>query len=693
MKLDTDQILEQAITAHKEGRFEDAEHFYNTILRAEPKNADANHNLGVLATSLKATHRALILFETALEVKPNVETFWISYIDALIKNNRLEDAEIASRKALDLKQDFIEVNFILSAILIKRGELVEAEAILKKIIEFKPDYAEAYYSLGVIQYKAARFIEAEASYKSATKFKRDYIQAYNNLGVIQYKAGRFIEAEASVKKALDLKPDYAEGHYTLGNIFKISKRIDEASESYERAIALKPNMNYLLGASLHAKMHQCRWGDLSQDLTKITKKINNGEKILTPFILNSLIDDPSLQRKSAEIYSKDKYPKSDILPKLTNYQGHKKIRIGYFSANFNNHPVSYLTVELYESHDRNIFEIHGFSLGPNIKDEFNTRIKAGVDHFHDVSRMSDRDIVMFARSLEIDIAVDLSGFTEGCRPGIFAMSAASTQVSYIGYPGTMGANYYDYLISDKTIIPERNKKYYLENIVYLPSYQVNESINYSQNISLNKKDLNIPEEAFVFCCFNDTYKITPDIFNCWIQILKQVDNSVLMLFAENDTAIKNLKTQISNNGISLNRLIFTKRLARQEYLLRYQVVDLFLDTFPCNAGAIASDSLRMGLPLLTCLGESFSSRMAASLLNSLDLPELVTITLKQYKLFAIELATNPEKFNALKKKLVSSLPTAQLYDTSLFTKKLEAAYLIIQERHQEGLNSIDIEIE
>ena len=618
------QTFQQAIIAHKDRKFQEAERLYRSILESQPKNLETYNNLGILLYSL--------------------------------------------------------------------GRFDEAETTYKKAIELKPDYAEAHNNLGVALKNLNRFKEAEIVYKKAIELKPDYAEAHSNLGNIHKELKQFKEAETAYKKAIELKPDYAECYINLGNLYKVLNRPEEALENFECATDLKPNINYLLGISLHAKMHLCVWDDLSQHLTEITKRINNGEKVLTPFMLLSLIDDPDLQRKSSEIYSNDKYPKSHILPKISYYQGHKKIKIGYFSPDFKNHPVSHLTVELYEMHDRENFEIHAFSLSSYTEDERSTRIKAGVDYFHDVSMMSDLEVAGFARTLEIDIAVDLAGFTEGCRPNIFAISVAPLQVGYIGYLGTMGVDYYDYIIADRTIIPDKAKKYYSEKIVYLPCYQVNESINYSQDNSLNRKDFNIPEDVFVFCCFNNTYKITPDIFNCWTRILKEVDQSVLMLFAENETTIKNLRIQISNRGINPNRLIIAKRLARFEYFARYQVVDLLLDTLPFNGGTTTSDALRTGAPVLTCIGKSFASRMAASLLNALDLPELISTTLEQYESFAIELSTNPAKFNTLKKKLASRLLTAQLYDSSLFTKHLETAYKIMNERYKNGSNVEDIEV-
>jgi predicted O-linked N-acetylglucosamine transferase (SPINDLY family) len=436
-------------------------------------------------------------------------------------------------------------------------------------------------------------------------------------------------------------------------------------------------------------MSLCLWDDLANRLNELTKKINNGEKVIIPFSFLALIDDPEIQRKNTEIYANEKYPQSDVLSQIERYPKHKKIRIGYFSADFKIHPVSDLIVELFEIHDRNRFEIYAFSYGPDTKDKMNLRIKEGVDHFHDVLTMSHKDVAMLTRSLEIDIAVDLGGYTQNARTGIFAMSAAPIQVCYLGYAGTMGADYMDYLIADRTVIPEEKQHHYSENIAYLPnSYMVNDSkIKLSERV-FTRREVGLPIDGFVFCCFNNHYKITPSIFIGWMRILSQVDGSVLWLSDTNSTAINNLKKEVKKHGVDPNRLIFANHLPfKEDHLNRIQLADLFIDTLPFNAHTTASDALRMGLPVLTCIGSSFASRVAASLLNAVNLPELITTTQEQYESLAIELATKPEKLKIIKDMLAKNLPTAPLYDTPLFTRHLESAYLTMYDRYQRGLDA------
>ncbi|MFI3223560.1 MAG: acetylglucosamine transferase, partial [Methylococcaceae bacterium] len=472
------------------------------------------------------------------------------------------------------------------------------------------------------------------------------------------------------------------------------KRLDEALASYECALALKAEIDFILGASLHIKMQLCFWDNLSHGLNELTHKINQGEKVSMPFDMLTLIDDPELHRKTAEAYLKERCPQSHVLPKIEIYPQHTKIRIGYFSADFRIHPMTHLTAELYETHDRNHFEIYAFSLGPDTQDDMNLRIKAGVDHFYDVRTLSDKEVVLLSRTLEIDIAVDLGGFTLGSRTGIFAMQTAPIQVNYLGYPGTMAAVYIDYLIADHTLIPNEQQQYYSEKIVYIPnSYMVNLSKIEVAEPTLIRQELGLPDTGFVFCCFNNSFKITPTTFASWMRILNAVEGSVLWLYEGNNSTIKNLKNEALKLGINEERLIFAKYMPIEEHLNRIQLADLFIDTLPYNAHTTASDALRMGLPVLTCIGQSFASRVAASLLKAVNMPELIATTQEQYEALAIELATHPEKLKTIKAKLVANLATAPLYDTALFTKHLESAYLTMYERYQNGLAPEHIVVE
>ena len=446
-----------------------------------------------------------------------------------------------------------------------------------------------------------------------------------------------------------------------------------------------PNQPFLLGQYLYSKLLTCTWDKLEQSVRLVEEEISRGEKAATPFVMQTISSDIRLQRKAAELFATYTLASISALEAIPKYARHNKIRIGYFSADFRNHAVAFLTAELFETHDKSKFELTAFSFGPKVQDEMRVRITKAFDSFIDVHLQSDEEVAILARKLEIDIAIDLGGYTGSSRPGIFALRAAPIQVSYIGFLGTMGADFVDYLIADPVIIPESSRQHYQEKIVYLPSYQSNDSKRPNAESAFSRKALGLPETNFIFCCFNNTYKINPSVFDCWMRILKALNGSVLLLFAGNDDAVINLKREAETRGISPGRLYFGEHLPVPDYLARYKSVDLFLDTFPYNGGTTVSDALWAGLPVLTCKGDAFSGRVAASVLTAINMPELITTNLSEYEALAIELATHPAKLNALRNKLAENRHTTALFNTERFTRALEAAYKTMYERHLASL--------
>jgi predicted O-linked N-acetylglucosamine transferase (SPINDLY family) len=363
-----------------------------------------------------------------------------------------------------------------------------------------------------------------------------------------------------------------------------------------------------------------------------------------------------------------------------------KIRIGYFSGDFCIHPVSALMVGVIETHDRSRFESIAFSYGPDVQDDMRRRMERAFDRFLDVSDVSDQDIATMARCLELDIAVDLTGYTGNGRTKIFALRAAPIQVGYIGYLGTMAASYIDYIVADPMLIPVAEQHYYSEKIIYLPSYQANDSKRRGSDTHYSRDRLGLPRDAFVFACLNSNYKITPMTFSVWMRILTRVRGSVLYLYASNQMAERNLRLEAERRGIDPQRIVFGERLTFEEYLARYRAMDLFLDTLPYNAGTTASDALWAGLPVLTCAGRAFAGRVAASLLTAINLPELITYTLSVYEDLAVKLAMNPNVMGEIREKLAIYSQTASLFDTARFTRNLEEAYVEVVQRYDAGLD-------
>ena len=371
-----------------------------------------------------------------------------------------------------------------------------------------------------------------------------------------------------------------------------------------------------------------------------------------------------------------------------------KIRIGYFSADFHNHATTYLTAEMLELHDPSRFELYGFSFGPDRQDDMRKRVSSAFHKFSDVRDKSDRDVARYSRALGIDIAIDLKGYTAGARLGIFAERCAPIQVSYLGYPGTTGAGYMDYIIADRTIIPKDRQGDYTECAVCLPdSYQVNDSKRKISDKSFVRRELGLPESGFVFCCFNGNYKILPATFDIWMRLLKSVEGSVLWLMEDSRVAANNLRREAERRGVDSTRLVFAQRMKLDEHLARHRAADLFLDTLPCNAHTTASDALWAGLPVLTCVGEAFAGRVAASLLQTIGLPELITQTHPEYEALALELARNPEKLSAIRQKLAHNRSASPLFDAGRYTRHIEAAYQAMMDRYQAGLapESMDID--
>jgi predicted O-linked N-acetylglucosamine transferase (SPINDLY family) len=708
-------------------KLSDAVVSFQKALRIKPDLSEIHNNLGETFKDLNQYDQAIKSYLAAIKLDPGSHNYINNLAVAYKESGQIDNAIKSYREGILKNPKNLDLLNNLGVLLIENDKNEEAIKYFKKAIEINSGYAEAYNNLSVALKNLDQFDNAIEKLEIALSLNSNYADAFNNYGSILKKLGRsdesinyfrkaivinpkdpdtlnnlgsvyddlekFDQAIEFYQKALEIKPSFAEVNSNLGNIYSQRNEYDKAIKYYQKALKIKPDLDYIIGYIFSAKMNCCDWAGFEDLLGSVKKKVNKKNKIIDPFSLFGLIDNPSLIKTTVQQKMSSEHPRINDLKIISASAAHKKIRIGYFSGDFRQHPVSYLTAELYEVHNRQSFEIHAFSLGPDTNDELNLRIKAGVDHFHDVQKMSHKDIVLLARSLELDIAVDLAGLTAKSRTDIFAMSVAPIQLSYIGWLGTMGADYYDYLIADKVMIPNESQKYYVEKIVYLPSFQVNDSKDLPPNLELTREEIGVPEAGFVFCCFNNTYKFTPNTFDSWCRILSKVDNSVLLVYANNNLAKTNLTKEIVKRGIDAERLIFGESLDRPRYLARYRVADLFLDTQPYNAGTTASDALKMGLPIVTLKGKSYQARMGASILNAVNLPELITNSSVEYEALAIELAKNPKKLKTIKEKLLKNLSTAPLYNTELFAKNLELAYTKMYERHLKGLEPDHIYIE
>jgi protein O-GlcNAc transferase len=692
---------------------------YDAALKIQPNDVEVLINKGSTYNDIKDYILALQILEKAIQIRSDIPEAWFNKGIALNHLNLYQDSINAYDEAIKLNTSFYEAWSNKSTPLNKLKLYTEALNACDKALSLNPDYVEAWYNKGNTLYELKRYDEAIAHYDKALSLKPDYVETWSNKGLTLYELKRYDEAITHYDQALSLKSDYAKAWFNKGLTLHDLKRYDEALAHYDKALSLKPNyaeawsnkgvtlnelkcynealdhyekalrhkpdIDWIYGDLLHIKMIISNWSGLTESLEDITKRVITDQKVIQPFALLGLNDDAQLHKKSAEIYAQDKYPLSPILGSILKLPTNQKIRVGYFSADFKNHAVSVLTAELFELHDKNRFEIIAFSFGANDKSLLRLRLSQAFNQFIDVSGMSDLEIAKLSRELHIDIAIDLGGHTQDSRTRIFSYRAAPIQASYIGYLGTMGAEYYDYLLADKIIIPDDSQHFYLEKIAYLPSYQVNDRKRTISEKQFTREELGLPETGFVFCCFNNNYKILPSTFDGWMRILNAVEGSVFFLYTDNKWSKTNLIKEAGLRGVDTTRLIFGERIPSEEYLARYRVCDLFLDTFPYNAGTTASDALWAGLPVLTRIGQSFASRMAASLLNAVDLPELITRTQEQYENLAVELANDPQKLEGIKLRLAHNRLTTQLFDTPLFTKNLEAAYIQMYRRYKAGL--------
>ncbi|MFZ4524239.1 MAG: tetratricopeptide repeat protein [Chlorobium sp.] len=605
---------------------------------------------------------------------------------ALHQQGRLAEAEVLYKAILQVQPHHVDALQLLATIAAQQQSYVEAVELFDQVLDINPLHAVAYSNRGYALRELKRYEEAVASYNKALLLKPDYADAYYNCGFTLAELMRYEEASLSYDKAIALRPDYAEAFSCRGFALHELKRYEEAQASFDKAFMLKPDTDFLFGNMMYNKMSMCDWSDINNHLQYLAEKIECRQKICAPLTLLGLLDSPALQKAAAEIFVHERYPASHELPAIQKYARHDKIRIGYFSADFRDHATVYLMAELFEQHDRSKFELIAFSFGTDTSDALRKRAAAAFDRFLDVRSMNDRAVAQLSRTLEVDIAIDLNGLTTHSRPGIFALRAAPVQVNYLGYPGTMGAEYVDYLIADETLIPKESRQYYSEKIVSLPdSYQVNDTTHVIAEKVFFREELGLPATGFVFCCFNNSFKITPSTFDGWMQILRQVTGSVLWLLEDNAVVAGNLRREAVQRGIEAERVIFAKRMPVAEHLARHRVADLFLDTLPCNAHTTASDALWAGLPVLTCIGKSFASRVAASLLNAIHLPELITSSQAEYEAVAINLATNQEQLVKLKLQLEQNRLTMPLFDTQRYARHLEAAYAVMYERHHADL--------
>lgn len=694
---------------HSLGQLEQAMASYRNAIRLAPQDALLQRRLATLLLQQGDVDTAIDGYRQAIALDPEHASTYAELGEALRLKGDLTGAMAHFNDALARQPDLAPAHNGLGAVLGARGQFADALSSFEKAIALAPDFAEALGNRsntllrlnrpeealadaekaaslcptdsrllnqwGLVLHQLGRCEQALEKYDVALASSPMFVEALNNRGNVLADMGRLVDAEASHARAVAISGDYAQAHFNRGNVLRRSGRMEDALASYARALALQPDLPFLFGNWLHLKMQACDWTGLARDFEELERRIDDANQIFNPFTLISTHLTPAQHRRAVEAYARRQFPVAPQREWPPGAAAGQRIRLGYFSADFHEHATAYLMAELFEQHDRDKFELYAFSFGPVAKSTMRTRLENAFDHFLVVNSKSDAEIAAKARDLRIDIAVDLKGYTQNARPGIFASRAAPVQVSYLGYPGSLGTSCIDYIIADEVLVPKEHQEFYSEKVVYLPdSYQVNDSRRPISTRSVTREAVGLPHDGFVFCCFNNSFKITPDIFDVWMRLLQKVAGSVLWLLDDNPLATKHLRGHARDRGVTEDRLVFSPRIPLPEHLARHRLADLFLDTLHCNAHTTASDALWAGLPVLTCIGETFASRVASSLLVAVDLQELVTHSLEEYEAKALALAGGEMDLASLRTRLEKHRIRAPLFNARLFAKHIESAF-------------------
>lgn len=708
--------------------FGEAADLIGRSLQVNPNAPAAHFNLGLVLTSLQRHADAIESYRHVLRIKPDFAEAHSALGNALAALDRAEEASACYRRALSIDPDDVEALDRLGRELMRLKRPREAVDCYRRAVALKPRSPRLHNNLGSALNELNRHEEAERAYRCALALEPESAEVLNNLGIALNDLHRFAEAAQCLGQALQNKPDYGEAHSNLGNVYMAQKRFEEAAACYRRALQNQPNIidaQHNLGSALKRlerydeaadcfrralqldpsdgsvltelaliERQICDWRSAALREAQILEHVRGGDAAIEPFSFLSFSHCNADQLRCAQNYRAG-YDRNGIRAQVApKADPHDRIRVAYLSSDFREHAVANLVVELLERHDRSKFNIIGISFGPDDQSAMRRRVMGAVDHFIDVRQSSDAAVARQIAELSVDIAVDLNGLTGANRHKILAHRPAPIQVNYLGYPGTMGPGFIDYIIVDPFVVPAGAQRFFSERLVHLPDcYQPNDSKREIATRTPSRKECELPEHGFVFACFNNSHKITPLLFDVWCRLLRAVPDSVLWLLQDNSYAAANLRREAETRGISPGRLIYAPRMNLAEHLARHRVADLFLDTLPYNAHTTASDALWAGLPLITCAGETFASRVAGSLLRAVGLPELVTHGLADYERLAFELATQPTVLAGIRTKLSRNLPSAPLFDSERYRKSIEAAYLMMSDIYRRGEEARSIAID
>ena len=674
-----------SIALRRQGQCDEALLHCDKAIALAPNYPEAWNNRGNALFDLGRQVEALESYDRALGFAPGLAEAMLGRGNVLLALERFEEAVASYDKALSVRPDNADCHAGRGLALHALKRFDGALASYDKALAIDPGHGDAWFSRGNALAELRRFSEAVASFDRALAIRPGLAEAYYGRGRALQALKDFDAALADFDAALAMKPFFADCLYSYGNLLRELNRLEDAVAAFERLLDFAPDHPFLKGMLLYTKMFCCDWDRFWFLADAVKWDIEAGQKAAEPFVYQAVSSSAGDLQRCAEIFAAARYPRAAPAVWSGERYDHGKIRIGYVSGEFRYQATSILIADLIERHDKNRFALYAFDNGWDDGSPLRARINRACDEIVDIAGLGDVAAATAIRQRQIDILVDLNGYFGSERTGVFACRPAPVQVNYLGFPGTMGADYMDYILADATVIPPDHRGFYTENVVYLPDfYQANDTRRRIAERAPSRQEYGLPDQAFVFCCFNNSYKITPEIFDVWMRLLGQVEGSILWLLQHNVVTPRNLRREAEQRSIAPERLVFAQGIHLEEHLARHRLADLFLDTLPYNAHTTANDALWAGLPLVTCLGSTFPGRVAASLLRAVGLPELIAGTLAEYEALALQLAQDPARLAALKAKLERNRATCVLFDAERFARHIEAAYAGMWERSQRG---------
>ncbi len=678
--------LNRATALAAMNRFDDALAGYGRALTMQPSHVRALVQRGLVYRRLSRPAEALADYDRALAIAPDdVEALYNRGV-ALMDLERGADALVMFEAVMPTHQNNAEMLNNRGVALWNLKRPAEALASYDRALTLEPEFTEVWGNRGLALRDLARYQEALASYDQMLRMEPHNAVALNSRANVLRDLGRYEEAIEDYDRAIALRPDYAEALINRGYTKWTLKQYDGGVADVQHALALEPDYRYAKGEILHARMYSADWQDFDQLKADVEEGVRAGGRIIQPFNFQAVAETPADAQACSRIWARDKYPQTAVArhdPAMRKAKG--KIRIGYVSGEFRQQATAMLMAGVYERHDREKFELVALDAGRNDHTPMRTRLEKAFDKWLDIAALSDQEAAAAILEAGIDILVNLNGYFGEESMGVFAHRPAPIQVNYLGFPATLGAPYIDYILADKTVIPESDQAFYDEKVVYLPgSYQANDAQAREMARTPTRGEAGLPGEAFVFCNFNTAYKLTPATFDSWMRIVKQVDGSVLWLLESPAPFAENLRKEAEARGVAADRLVFAPELPTDLHLARLPLADLFLDGLPYNAHTTGSDALWAGVPLITCTGQTFPGRVGTSLLKAVGLPELVTQSVADFEKLAVALAKDPGALKKLRDRLAANRDSCALFDTAGFTRNLEAAYHTMWQRWLAG---------